>query len=74
MAWFLSDTPAAFGAYKARHRIFQGEVQGVLVKIGQLLFKKGERLFVIAYGCTPERWDTHSAVCRKIIASLKPGI
>ncbi|RJR40878.1 MAG: hypothetical protein C4576_19345 [Desulfobacteraceae bacterium] len=70
---FLSDRPAAFGAHKARHRVFQGEVQGTLVKIGQLLFKKGNRMFVINYGSTPKRWDEHSAVSKKIIASLKPG-
>jgi len=70
---FLSDRPAAFGAYKARHRVFQGEVQSTLVKIGQLLFKKDNRVFVINYGSTPKKWDKHAAVSRQIIASLKPG-
>ncbi len=69
----LSDAPAAFGPFAARHWIFHLEPRGIIVRVAQLLFKKGDRLFVISYASLPQKWETHSANCEQIIASLKPG-
>lgn len=69
---FISDGPASFGSIEAHHWVLDGDF-GTKVRLAQLMFRDGQRLFIVSYGSQPEKWERHSAACLQIIASLKPG-
>lgn len=70
---FLSDSPAKLGDAEANYWVFTTNFDGVPVKMGQLLAKKGDKIYIFTLGCEPPKWDKHSPVCEQIIASSKLG-
>jgi hypothetical protein len=70
---FLSDGPAAFGPLEAHYWSFHLQNEQGAKPAAILIFRKGNRFFMVAYSSLMDRWEKVSAQFEQIISSIKPG-